>query len=66
MKFTKNIIFFILFVSVIYCQKVSTRWLLIEDAPDKITYIDQSQIKSIENQLTVWQLVVYKTPVQMI
>jgi hypothetical protein len=66
MKFTKNIIFFILFVSVIYCQKVSKRWLLIEDAPDKITYIDQSQIKSIENQLTVWQLVVYKTPVQMI
>ncbi len=54
-----------IYIAIIHAQNVSKRWLLIEDAPNETIYIDQSRIKNIENQLTVWQLVIYKAPVAM-
>ncbi|KAB2837582.1 MAG: hypothetical protein F9K45_12560, partial [Melioribacteraceae bacterium] len=63
-------LFFISFVFILIgktttAQIPQNKWWIVQDLPDKIVYIDTSAIKLNENQISVWSLVVYRSPIKL-
>ena len=46
-------------------QIPQNKWWIVQDLPDKIVYIDTSAIKLNENQISVWGLVLYRSPIKL-
>ncbi|MBU2492854.1 MAG: SPOR domain-containing protein [Bacteroidetes bacterium] len=62
--------FFISFVIILFgisasAQIPKNKWWIVQDLPDKIVYIDTSAVKLTENQISVWSLVVYRSPIKL-
>lgn len=63
-------LFFISFVIILFdisasAQIPKNKWWIVQDLPDKIVYIDTSAVKLTENQISVWSLVVYRSPIKL-
>jgi cell division septation protein DedD len=63
----KKILFtFLLFIfsciSVLNAQMVSKKWAIVQDLDDRIVYLDTTTIKEFDNKITIWSLVIYRTP----
>lgn len=56
---------FLLFSKTASAQIPQNKWWIVQDLPDKIVYIDTSAVKLTENQVTVWSLVVYRSPIKL-
>ena len=63
-------LFLISFVIILFgrtatAQIPQNKWWIVQDLPDKIVYIDTSAVKLTENQVSVWSLVVYRSPIKL-
>lgn len=66
MKYWPKILFIVLFVlianGILYGQYIGKRWAVIQDLEDRTVYLDTTTIRPLDNQLTVWSLIVYREP----
>ena len=46
-------------------QRLGNKWWIVQDLPDKIVYIDTSSIRATGNQISVWSLVLYRSPIRL-
>lgn len=63
-------LFFVSFVIILFGKTASAqipqnKWWIVQDLPDKIVYIDTSAVKITENQISVWSLVIYRSPIKL-
>lgn len=55
----------ILLSKTVSAQIPQNKWWIVQDLPDKIVYIDTSAVKLNENQISVWSLVIYRSPIKL-
>lgn len=58
------IIFLSLAVNVVNAQSPGRRWAKLFDSEEKTIYMDTTSIRQIDNQLSVWSLLIYSQPQQ--
>lgn len=54
---------FLLGVSALFGQFSANKWYIVEDAKDKVVFIDTSSVKKRDNLLSVWSMTDYREPV---
>jgi len=56
-------LFFTMITMITSAQSAGSKWFIIDDAEDKIVFVDTSSIARTENMLSVWSLIDYREPV---
>lgn len=62
MKFNNHIIFFFISLTSILAQAPNKNWEKVLEINDQLVFVDTSNIKQIENQISAIGLSIYKTP----
>lgn len=49
-------------ICLLNAQTVSKKWAIVQDLDDRIVYIDTTTIREYDQKITIWSLVIYRTP----
>lgn len=63
--FRISVLLLLFFCVKLTAQNTVNKWWIVQDLPDKIVYLDTSSVKSNNNTISVWSLVIYRSPIKL-